>query len=67
MITRGAYRRGPDRVMHEVPEVYNLDVDPGERYDVAGRHPEVVRELTALADPERGRIVMSEPLIGVRT
>lgn len=30
-----------------VPELYDLEVDPGERYDVAPEHPEVVSRLTA--------------------
>jgi arylsulfatase A-like enzyme len=34
-------------------ELYNLDDDLGERTDVAGRHPEVVRRLQALADRMR--------------
>lgn len=29
------------------PELYNLMTDPDESYDVAGQHPEVVRELLA--------------------
>jgi arylsulfatase len=29
------------------PELYNLDLDPDESYDVADRHPEVVRDITA--------------------
>jgi arylsulfatase A-like enzyme len=32
------------------PELYNLTLDPAESYDVAGRHPEVVRELAARAE-----------------
>ncbi|GLC26388.1 sulfatase family protein [Roseisolibacter agri] len=30
-----------------VPELYDLDVDPGERYDVAEQHPEIVARLRA--------------------
>ncbi len=34
-------------------ELYDLQSDPGETVDVAERHPEVVRELQALADAAR--------------
>lgn len=34
-------------------ELYNLRNDPGETTDVASRHPEVVRELLALAEEAR--------------
>ena len=33
--------------------LYDLDADPGERSDVAGRHPEVVERLKRLADKAR--------------
>jgi arylsulfatase A len=62
-ITRGVYNRGPARVAHEVPELYHLGNDPGERWNVAAQHPDVVRELTALAEQHRGRVHLAEPLL----
>jgi uncharacterized sulfatase len=47
-ITRGAYGRGPARVVHEVPELYHLGNDPGERWNVAAANRDVLREVTAL-------------------
>jgi arylsulfatase len=35
------------------PLLFDLEADPGERYDVAGKHPDVVREMLALADRVR--------------
>jgi arylsulfatase A-like enzyme len=46
--TRPEYGPG-DEVAHDPPLLYNLDEDPGERYDVAARHPEVVAALRARA------------------
>ena len=66
LITRGAYGRGPERVVHEVPALYNLEVDPGERYDVAAQQPEIVRQLKELVEQERARVTLAEPLIGLR-
>lgn len=41
MITQGAYdRTGP--TPHETPLLYNLDVDPSEKWDVAAKHPEIL-------------------------
>ena len=62
-ITRGVYGRGPDRTVHEPPELYHLGDDPGERWNVADRYPEVVREITALAAAHRERVQPGEPLI----
>jgi len=29
----------------EQPLLYNLSVDPGEKYDIADQHPEVIAEI----------------------
>lgn len=48
-ITEGCYGIGPERQEHEIPELYNLDHDPSEKYNVASQHPEIVAQLTELA------------------
>jgi len=63
-ITRGAYGRGAPREPHDAPELYHLGIDPGERVDVAAEHPDVVRELTTLAEAHRRAMVMAPPLLG---
>lgn len=62
-ITRGVYSRGSARVVHDVPELYHLGNDPGERWNVAADHPEVLRELTMLAEAHRKSLTFGEPLI----
>jgi arylsulfatase len=49
--------------VHDVPELYHLGNDPGERWNVAAANPEVVRELTALADAHRASVTLGEPLV----
>jgi arylsulfatase A len=46
--TRPEYGPGPE-VAHDPPLVFNLDEDPGEKYDVAARHPEAVAALRRVA------------------
>ena len=48
-ITQGAYGQGRDRTEHDVPELYNLDEDPSEQYELSASHPEIVSRLRALA------------------
>jgi arylsulfatase A len=41
---------GPDaEAAHDPPLLYDLDQDPGERYEVGARHPDVIAELRRLA------------------
>jgi uncharacterized sulfatase len=63
LVTRGAYNRGSGRVVHDVPELYHLGVDPGERWNVAADHPDIVRELATMAEAHRQSVKMGEPLI----
>ncbi len=42
------------------PLLYNLNVDPGEKYDVAGLHADVVVELTALYYRQLEAITLSD-------
>jgi len=48
-ITEGCYGIGPKRQKHETPELYQLEQDPSEKYDVASWHPDVVQRLKELA------------------
>jgi arylsulfatase A len=62
-ITRGVYGRGSARAMHDVPELYHLGHDPGERWNVAAKFPDVVRDLSAAAEAHRRGVTPGEPLL----
>ncbi len=62
-ITRGAYARGGDRVVHDPPELYHLGMDPGEQFDVAAQHPDIVGDIVAAANAHRAGVTLAEPLI----
>lgn len=54
-ITQPAY--GPDKpVTHEVPELYNLEEDPSEVRNVAGKHPEVIAQIRAAVEKHRATV-----------
>src|SRR5690606_19399922 len=48
-ITRRSYTKEPP-VEHEVPLLFNLEHDPGEKYDVSADHPEVIAEIIKVRD-----------------
>ena len=45
LISAGAYGLPPERVVHEQPQLFDLNVDPAERFDLAEQRPEVVARL----------------------
>ncbi len=55
-ITQGCYGIGPKRVEHDTPELYHLEHDPSEKYNVAADHPEVIQQLVAIAQEHRASV-----------
>lgn len=58
--TRPAYVSGEKTTRHENPLLFNLDVDPSEKYDIAGAHPEVVAEIAGIAEEHRKTVLPVE-------
>jgi arylsulfatase A len=61
-ITSGAYGEGAPRTMHSPPLLFDLATDPGERFDVASTHPEIVADLSKRADEHRRTVTPTRPL-----
>jgi arylsulfatase A len=61
-ITGSAYGLGAPRTEHNPPLLFNLAEDPGERYDIAGKHPDVAADLLKEAEMHRKTVSMGKPL-----
>lgn len=61
-VTSGAYGEGQPRMEHDPPLLFDLATDPGERFNVAAAHPQVVDDLRKAAAAHRRGIAPSEPL-----
>ncbi len=48
-ITEGCYGIGPKKVEHEMPELYHLEHDPSEKYNIAELHPDVIERIGKIA------------------
>lgn len=65
-ITSGAYGEGEARTVHTPPLLFDLAEDPGERFDVAGAHPEVIADLMREAETHRRTVTPTKPLFDER-
>lgn len=58
-ITQGEYG-GPKRTVHEVPLLYNLNVDPSEKINIAEKHPELILEIEKILEEHMASLVPAE-------
>jgi arylsulfatase A len=61
-ITSGAYGEGGPRTVHSPPLLFDLAEDPGERFDIAAAHADIVADLQREADAHRQTVVPVKPL-----
>lgn len=61
-ITSGAYGLGDPRIEHDPALLFDLAVDPGERFNIASDHPEIVSQLRRTADAHRRTLSQMPPL-----
>ncbi|WP_421825380.1 sulfatase [Larkinella sp.] len=50
-------------VPHDPALLYNLEVDPGERYEVGSKHPEILEDLKKEFEKHRAGVVPVAPLL----
>jgi arylsulfatase A-like enzyme len=65
-ITSDAYGLGEPRTVHATPLLFDLSEDPGERFDVAAAHPDVVADLVREAEAHRRTVTTTAPLFDER-
>jgi len=59
-ITEGSFGQGRKRTVHETPELYHLGQDPGEQYDIADKHPEIITRMLQLKADQEAAVEPSE-------
>jgi arylsulfatase A len=63
--TRSEYG-GDEPVAHQPPLLYNLDVDPGEKFEIGAKHPDVRANLERLAAEHTSRVKPVETRLAAR-
>jgi uncharacterized sulfatase len=64
-ITSGAYDDPEPRTVHDPPLLFDLSVDPGERFNIAPANPGVVADLIKAAHAHRETVPATKPLFDV--
>lgn len=54
-ITQEPY--GPDVIEHETPLLYNLSIDPSEKYDISKDNPEVIANIMKVVNEHNNKMV----------
>ena len=60
--TRNGYGQ-PQAVTHRPPLLFNLAIDPSEKYDVAASHPEVLQAIQAAVAAHQASLVPGAPQV----
>lgn len=60
-ITQDAY--GPEATEHEVPLLYNLNVDPSEKYDISKENPDVIAKINAAVKTHNEKMIKAPDLL----
>lgn len=64
-ISRAAYGSA-DKTIHAVPLLYNIEEDPGEQFNIASRHPQIVQEIVQEAKKYLAGIQTKESIFDMK-
>ena len=65
-ITQGEYGQFGGREVHDPPLLYNLSTDPSEQYNIAEKHPDMIKAIADLVEEHRQDLVIGKDQLGAR-
>jgi arylsulfatase A len=60
-ITQDAY--GPDMTKHDTPLLYNLNIDPSEKYDVSAANPEIIKKIKEVVKAHEEKMIKGPDML----
>jgi len=63
--TKSGYLRDPI-IEHDPPLLYNLEVDPGEKYNVAADHPDIIANINAMVEEHKASVKPAKDMLADR-
>jgi arylsulfatase A-like enzyme len=55
-ITETAYQKDNNRIVHDQPLLFNLEVDPSEKYDISSENPEIIEEINKMVEEHKAGV-----------
>lgn len=65
-ITQGAYGELGERIVHKKPLLFNLSHDPSEQFDIADKHPEILKRIEKLITDHKSKLIRGEDQLAER-
>ena len=69
-ITQGAYNYpagSNKKIILDKPLLYNLNIDPSEKYDIAEKNPEILKQIDSIINLHKKNLIAPEDLLKHRT
>jgi len=55
-ITQTSYIEDTKKTIHDQPLLYNVDVDPSEKYNIAAEYPDIINEINEMVELHRATV-----------
>ncbi len=56
-ITQTSYVKDSKKIYHDQPLLFNLEVDPSEKHNIAKEHPEIIQEINEMVEIHKSGII----------
>ena len=65
-ITETEYTKDNNKIVHDQPLLFNVEVDPSEKYNIADEHPEIVASIDDLVQEHRTKVTQVKDQLAER-